>query len=66
MLRSLIRPTMQAAEPMLATISREPARRNWLPNVAETALETSRWQTRAARGFSWHRSGTAIHRRLAH
>lgn len=64
--RSLIRPIVQAAEPMLATITRDPARRRWLPHVAETALETSRWQTRAARGFSWHRSGTANHRRLAH
>jgi hypothetical protein len=64
--RPLIRPIVQAAEPMLATITREPARRSWLPNVAEAAVETSRWQTRAARGFSWHRSGTAIHRRLAH
>lgn len=66
MTRPLIRPTVQAAEPMLATITREPARRSWLPNVAAEAVETSRWQTRAARGFSWHRSGTAIHRRLAH
>jgi hypothetical protein len=66
MTRPIIRPTVQAAEPMLATITREPARRSWLPNVAEEVLETSRWQTRAARGFSWHRSGTAIHRRLAH
>jgi hypothetical protein len=64
--RSLIRPTVQAAEPMLAAITRDPARRSWLPQVTETALETWRWQTRAARGLSWHRSGTAIHRRLAH
>jgi hypothetical protein len=66
--RQVIRPIVQAAEPMLATIKREPAQRSWLPQIAQEAetLDTSRWQTRAARGFSWHRSGTAIHRRLAH
>ncbi len=65
--RPVIRPIVQAAEPMLATIAHEPVRHSWLPHIAETqALDTARWQTRAARGFSWHRNGAAIQSRLAH
>jgi hypothetical protein len=66
--RQVIRPIVQDAEPMLAAISLESAHRSWLPQVAQTMppLDVSRWQTRAARGISWHRSGNAIHRRLAH
>jgi hypothetical protein len=39
----------------------EPALRSWLPTPAlqVAVLDTSRWQTRAARGISWHRSGSA-------
>jgi hypothetical protein len=53
---------------MLGTISLEPARRSWLPQVTQGTqpLDVSRWQTRAARGISWNRTGNAIHRRLAH
>jgi hypothetical protein len=65
--RQIIRPIVQAAEPMLATITHQPVRRSWLAHITETeVLDTARWQTRAARGFSWHRSGAATHRRLAH
>lgn len=65
--RHVIRPIVQAAEPMLATITHEFVRSSWLPHITETlALDTARWQTRAARGLSWHRNGAATHRRLAH
>ena len=65
--RPVIRPIVQAAEPMLATIAHEPVRRSWLPHIDQMqALDVARWQTRAARGFSWHRTGAATHRRLAH
>jgi hypothetical protein len=65
--RQIIRPIVQAAEPMLATIAHEPVCRSWLPRVTESeGLAVARWQTRAARGFSWNRTGAAARRRPAH
>ena len=57
--RNLINRVAYDAEPMLAQVSTCDIRRTWLPAFAlETrALDVTRWQTRAARGLSWHRSG---------
>jgi hypothetical protein len=68
MFRSVIRPVAYDAEPMLGMLVREPVRSTWLPTFATQApeLDTARWQTRAARGFSWNRSGKAPLRRCAH
>lgn len=60
-----------AYEPELALRTAEPdvtTRRTWLPAFAQEAgsLDVSRWQTRAAHGFSWHRSGRAVSRRGVH
>jgi hypothetical protein len=44
----------------LATV--EVARRTWLPfspSQPGAALDPAWWQTRAARGLSWHRAGRA-------
>lgn len=64
--RNLIRPALFDAEPMLGEVSHTIATRTWLPMQASRAqaLDTARWQTRAARGLSWHRSG--IDRRGMH
>jgi hypothetical protein len=55
-------------EPELALRSAvvEPARRTWLPVLAPTArtVAPTCWLTRASRGFSWHRSGRALTRRV--
>jgi hypothetical protein len=61
--RNLIHQIPFDAEPMLAAITSQPVQRTWLPAFAlhSLAVDTARWQTRAARGFSWHRSGTALH-----
>jgi hypothetical protein len=36
----------------------------WMPALAQKprALDVTRWQSRAAHGFSWHRSGRAASR----
>jgi hypothetical protein len=61
--RNFIRQIALDAEPMLGAITNQPVERTWLPAFAlhAVAVDTARWQTRAARGFSWHRSGTALH-----
>ena len=43
------------------------APRRWLPASLPTAqpLNTQFWQTRAARGLSWHRAGRALRRERA-
>ena len=44
----------------LATVEAQP--RTWLPvslSRPGPALDPALWQTRAARGFSWHRAGRA-------
>ena len=44
----------------LATV--EVARRTWLPfspSQSGAAIDPACWQTRAARGISWHRAGRA-------
>jgi hypothetical protein len=66
--RNLIRPILCDAEPMLGEVSREVVRRKWLPGIAlqAPALDTSRWQTRGARGFSWYPRGKCADRRSAH
>jgi hypothetical protein len=57
--RNLINRVVYDAEPMLAEVSRSDIQRPWLPAFAlETrSLDVTRWQTRAARGLSWNRSG---------
>lgn len=60
-----------AFEPELALRTVEPTpapRRTWLPAFANEpgALDVTRWQTRAAHGFSWNRSGRASARRGMH
>ena len=59
--RNLIHRVAYDAEPMLAEVSCPQIHRTWLPAFAlETrALDVTRWQTHAARGLSWHRSGHA-------
>ena len=59
--RNLIHRVAYDAEPMLAEVSRPDVYRSWLPTVAMDvrSLDVTRWQTRAARGLSWHRSGHA-------
>jgi hypothetical protein len=66
--RNLINQVACDAEPMLGEVSRQTVRRTWLPAVAlqAHALDTARWQTRAARGLSWNRSGRGVDRSLAH
>jgi hypothetical protein len=66
--RNFIRQVAFDAEPMLAGITIAPARNLWLPAFAATSatLDTSRWQTRAARGLSWNRSGKPHRSRTAH
>ena len=46
----------------LSVVSHRP--RTWLPPSSRTANSVNPriWQTRAARGFSWHRAGRAIKR----
>ncbi len=41
-----------------------PAQGSWLPAAAAATLRLNSqyWRTRAARGFSWHRSGLAPQR----
>jgi len=41
--------------------------RSWLPSSIRSrqALNPRAWQTRAARGLSWHRAGRAQRRELA-
>ncbi|HVZ35804.1 MAG TPA: hypothetical protein VG963_25430 [Polyangiaceae bacterium] len=57
--RNLIQHVAYDAEPMLAEVSRPEARRSWLPQAgtAMRPLDVTYWRVRAARGFSWHRSG---------
>jgi hypothetical protein len=66
--RNLSRQVAFDAEPMLAEIKTTSVRSTWLPAFAATSamLDTSRWQTRAARGLSWNRSGKPIKSRGAH
>jgi len=51
-------------EPLLRSVIAEPARRTWLPALvpADAAVDPQYWLSRAARGFSWHRSGRALSR----
>jgi hypothetical protein len=46
-------------EPILREAIVQPVRRTWLPALIpnEAAIAPSYWLTRAARGYSWHRSG---------
>jgi hypothetical protein len=46
----------------LSVVAHRP--RTWLPSSSHTvnALNPRLWQTRAARGFSWHRAGRAVKR----
>jgi hypothetical protein len=59
--RNLINRVVYDAEPMLAEVSHRERPRSWLPAFATDlqSLDVTRWQTRAARGLSWHRSGHA-------
>jgi hypothetical protein len=66
--RNILTHVAQYAEPMLAEVSSASVRKSWLPYSAmhTEVVDTSRWQTRAARGLSWHRSGKVPERRTAH
>jgi hypothetical protein len=46
----------------LSVVAHRPS--SWLPRSSRTAntVNPQIWQTRAARGFSWHRAGRAIKR----
>ena len=46
----------------LSVVAHQP--RTWLPSSSRTvnAVNPQLWQTRAARGFSWHRAGRAVKR----
>jgi hypothetical protein len=46
----------------LSVVAHRP--RTWLPSSSRTvnAVNPRLWQTRAARGFSWHRVGRAVKR----
>ncbi len=60
-----------AYEPELALRASEPVvtpRRTWLPVFVQEPglLDVTRWQSRAAHGYSWHRSGRAVARRGVH
>ena len=59
--RNLINRFVYDAEPMLAEVSHREIHRSWLPVFATEvrSLDVTRWQTRAARGLSWHRGGHA-------
>ena len=59
--RNLINRVAYDPEPMLAEVSQPDVHRTWLPAFALEmhSLDVARWQTRAARGLSWHRSGQA-------
>jgi len=48
-----------------SVVTHEP--RSWLPSSIRSrqALNPRAWQTRAARGLSWHRAGRAPRRELA-
>ena len=51
----------------LGLATAEAAPRTWLPASLSrpgTVLDPALWQTRAARGFSWHRAGRAPKRLL--
>lgn len=49
----------------LSVVSHTP--RRWLPASLRAAepLDPRFWQTRAARGFSWHRAGRVLRRQAA-
>jgi hypothetical protein len=66
--RNVIRPVAHDPQPMLGTIAPQPVRSTWHTaiNAQALGLNTARWQTRAARGFSWNRGGRAFDRRFAH
>jgi hypothetical protein len=60
--RNLIHRIVCDAEPMLAGVYVRASRQSWLPAAALEArsLDVTRWQTRAARGISWHCEGHAF------
>lgn len=65
--RNLINQIACDAEPMFGEVRSVPARQTWMPSfVMHTALDTARWQTRAAHGLSWHRGGKVSTRPRAH
>jgi hypothetical protein len=47
----------------LSVVAHRP--RTWLPDSSRplSAVNPHLWQTRAARGFSWHRAGRALKRK---
>jgi hypothetical protein len=67
MLRKIF-PEVPVPELRLAQVECTPRQNNWLPAfaVSSAALDTARWQTRGARGLSWHRSGKFPVKRFAH
>jgi hypothetical protein len=67
MLRKIVQ-QVRVPELRLVEVTSTPRQNNWLPVFAhnQEALDTTHWQTRGARGHSWHRSGKSIVRRIAH
>jgi hypothetical protein len=67
MLRKIIE-QVHVPELRLAQVECTPRQNNWLPAFATSsaALDTTCWQTRGARGLSWHRSGKFLVKRIAH
>jgi len=68
----LIAPELMLVEAVPAenarVMRRAPGSSSWLPSFALNAgaIDTASWQTRAARGISWNRSGKLPQRRIAH
>jgi hypothetical protein len=45
----------------LSVVAHRP--RTWLPVSSGPVVNPRHWQTRAARGFTWHRTGRALKRK---
>ena len=45
----------------LSVVAHRP--RTWLPVYSPAVVNPRYWQTRAARGFTWHRTGRALRRK---
>ena len=59
------RAAVEAGDTDLSPVTRSPG--SWLPPALRfpPALDPKFWRTRAARGFTWHRTGKALRRDYA-